>query len=342
MNSKGDTKYRAYIAETKDELKPVLQAGLEFIEWGKYINRNSRVFVKPNFTFPYYTEGVTTGPEFLKCLLELLKSKTDRVIVGESDGGNKSFTAEEAFQGHNLYQICEQTGVEPVNLSKLPAETIEGHILGKKVNIQLPRLLLEGIDCFITVPVLKVHVMTTVTLSLKNSWGCVPDTMRCLQHQNLDYKLSLIASQLKPRIVVVDGTYALNRHGPMYGEATETNLVLVADNTVAADALGARVMGFTPAQVRHIAIAEKSGLGSTDIADLEINQDWQKFQKQFHLKKTLIDQASTLLFRSDTLARLVMNSPLTPVIYKIASMLRSDEEKEVASQLGKVKTLGLY
>lgn len=32
--------------------------------------------------------------------------------------------------------------------------------MGKRVKVQLPNLLLDGIDCFISVPVLKVHVMT--------------------------------------------------------------------------------------------------------------------------------------------------------------------------------------
>lgn len=43
----------------------------------------------------------------------------------------------------------------------------------KRVKVQLPKLLLEEIDCLISVPVLKVHVMTTVTLSTKNLWGCL-------------------------------------------------------------------------------------------------------------------------------------------------------------------------
>ena len=59
MNSHSNTKYRAYLDELRDDLKVTLQKGLEFINWGKYIDKNSRVFVKPNFTFPYYKEGVT-------------------------------------------------------------------------------------------------------------------------------------------------------------------------------------------------------------------------------------------------------------------------------------------
>lgn len=336
------SKYRAYINEIGNDLKTTLQEGLEFIEWDKYINKSSRVLVKPNFTFPYYKEGVTTTPELLRSLLEILKSKADTVILGESDGGNHSFTAEEAFEGHHMYEICKEVGVELVSLSKLPSRFIADKIQGRRVTVQLPRLLLEEIDCFISVPVLKIHVITTVSLSLKNLWGCTPDTMRCLHHQNLVYKLALIAKILKPKIVVIDGTYALNKHGPMYGESVKTNLTLISDNPVVADALGARVMGFSPQRIKHIAVTEKAGIGSLSLEDVEINGDWKKYKRQFQITKTLIDRASGLLFRSDALAKLVMDSPLTPVIYKIAGLLRSSDEKEVASQLGKQKTLGLY
>ena len=315
MNSHSNTKYRAYIDEISENSKVTLQKGLEFINWDKYIDKNSRVFVKPNFTFPHYKEGVTTSPEFLRCLLELLRSKADMVILGESNGGNHSFSAEQAFEGHNMYEICQETGVELVNLSKLPSRFVEDKIQGKRVKVQLPKLLLEEVDCFISVPVLKVHVMTTISLSLKNSWGCNPDTMRSLHHHNLNYKLALIAKLLGPKIVVIDGTYALNKHGPMYGEPVKTNLVLVADNSVVADALGAMIMGFSPQRVGHIVMAERAELGSANLEDVEVNQHWEQYRRQFQIGKTLIDRVSSLLFHSDALAKLVMNSPLTSAIF---------------------------
>ncbi len=184
--------------------------------------------------------------------------------------------------------------------------------------------------------------MTTVTLSLKNSWGCVPDTMRCLRHQDLDYKLALIARCLKPRLIIVDGIHALDNHGPMYGTAVKTGLLLFADNTVAADALGARLMGFDPQRIRHISIAARAGLGSPGLTDTQINADWQQHIRKFTVKKTFIDTASRLLFSSDALARLVMKSPLTPLAYGVAGLLRSKQEREVAGQLGKKDNLGIY
>jgi uncharacterized protein (DUF362 family) len=342
MNPQTNNKHKIYIDEIRDDLKSALRNGLEFIHWHRYIDKNSRVFVKPNFTFPRYTEGVTTTPELLKCLLELLKTRAGTVIVGESDGGNHSFKAEQAFEGHNMYQICKEIGVEVVNLSTLPSEIIESRILGKMVKVQLPKLLLEEIDCFISVPILKVHVMTTVSLSLKNSWGCVPDTMRGMHHQNLSHKLALIASLIKPKIIVMDATYALNKHGPMYGEPVKRNLVLVADNTVAADALGARLMGFSPLSIKHMAVAEKTGLGSTKLEDVEISQDWQQYRRQFRIERTLIDKASILPFNSDILAKFIFQSKFTPSIYRVVGVLRTSKEKEIASQMSKQKTFGPY
>jgi len=342
VNPGGETKYRAYIADTGDDLKATLQRGLQFIEWDQYVDKKSTVFIKPNFTFPRHIEGVTTSPELLRSLLQLLKGKAGRVILGESDGANHAFTADEAFAGHHMYDICKETGAELVSLSRMPFTTVESNVAGKRVKVQLPDLLLQDTDCFISVPVFKVHAMTTVTLSLKNSWGCVPDTMRCLLHQYLAHKLALIAGLLKPRIVILDGLYSLDKHGPMYGEPVKTDLILISDNTVAADALGAMIMGFSPHKVKHIAVAAKAGLGSLALEDIGVNADWKRYRRQFHIHRTLIDRASGLLFHSDSLARLVMGSRLTPLIYKIAGLFRSSDEKHVAGQLGNRRNPGPY
>ena len=342
MGSESGVTQRAYVARAGSNLTDTLGKGLDFINWDRHVNKNSTVFIKPNLTFPCYKEGITTTPELLQALLGILRDRAGRVIVGESDGGNHSFSAEESFRGHDLYRICKDNSAELVNLSTLSSTVIREKVCGKTVEVELPRLLLEEVDCFISMPVLKVHVMTTVTLSLKNSWGCVPDTMRCLRHQDLDYKLALIAMHLRPKIIVVDGIHALDGHGPMYGTAVATDLMLVADNTVAADALGASLMGFDPQHVKHISIAARAGLGSPDLKDTEINTDWQRHVRNFTVKKTLIDTASRLLFFSDALARLVMKSPLTPLAYGVARLLRSKQEREVADQLGKKDNLGLY
>ena len=269
----------------------------------------------------------------LRNLLEKLKDRANKVVLGESNGGNHSFTAEEAFQGHNMYKICRDTGVDLVNLSKLPSKFVESKIQGKKVKVQLPELLLNDVDCLISVPTLKVHVMTHVSLGMKNLWGCYPDTMRGLHHQNLAYKLVLLAKYLKPRITIIDGLYGLDGHGPMFGAAVKMGLVMASNNVVVADTLGTNVMKMPVKKVQHLTLAAKEGVGTTDLKAVRINTDWRKYCRQFYLRKTLLDTASLALFKSDIIAGLVMDSPFTPFIYNYAGRLRSVDESKLVSQL---------
>ena len=56
---------------------------------------------------------------------------------------------------------------------------VTDNINGKRVEVTIPRPLF-GMDVTVSIPVLKVHVVTKVTLSLKNLWGCHPDTFRLI------------------------------------------------------------------------------------------------------------------------------------------------------------------
>jgi len=100
--------FSASVTEVNKNLKRSRINSLEFIEWKKWVKTDSTAFIKPNFTFPYYKEGITTTPELLKNLLEIIKDGANNTILGESNGGNHSFTADEAFEGHNMYEICKE------------------------------------------------------------------------------------------------------------------------------------------------------------------------------------------------------------------------------------------
>lgn len=324
--------YSAYISKIND-LKNDIYKSLEFINWTNHVKKDSTVFVKPNFTYPTYKKGITTSPILLKCFLEILKDKADNVILGESDGGNHSFKAETAFKNHNMPKICKEAGVDLVSLSRLPSRKVEGHIQGKDVWVELPKLLLDEVDCFISVPVLKVHAMTNVTLSMKNLWGCYPDTMRGLRHKHLSQKLTLITKVLDPKIILLDGTYALDGHGPMYGTPKKTDLIMSSDNPVVMDSLGSFIMGMPLEKVDHILVAAKEGLGSTNLDKVYTNDDYTKFKMKFNVNKTFIEKVSVLLFNNETLAKLVFASPFTPIVYKFAGLMRNSDEKNVNEEL---------
>lgn len=326
------------------DLKQDLRDGLKFVDWERIVKPGSTVFLKPNLTWPQHEKGVTTSPVFIENLVDILRERAGRIIIGESDGGNHAFTADESFRGHDLERISREKGVELVNLSRIPAVEVEEEILGKKVKVILPKLLLEEIDCFVSVPVLKVHAMTGVSISIKNLWGCYSDPMRCLHHKHLDHKLALITKLLKPALVVVDGTYALNGHGPMFGEAVEMNILICSDNPVVADRVGAMILGMKPdegfrfsiaglnsTKLTHITIASRAGLGPFGFRDVRKNQDWEQFAKHFDVNKTLMDRFCILPFNSEVVSRIVFDSALTKVIFWISDQLiRNEKELDMA------------
>lgn len=321
-------KSRVYIAKTENNTRETIEKALAFVGWKKLVGNNSTIFVKPNFTFPEHKPGVTTTPNLLEKILATLKEQTERVIVGESDGGNNSFKAEEAFKGHNMLKICERTGVELVNLSKQPSKRIKARVLGKQVEVEIPKILLEEIDLFFNIPVLKLHVLTGVSLTLKNLWGLHPDPMRCVQHQNLSQKLVLITKVLPEQLIIIDGTYTLEGRGPLLGKPKKRNLLLASNNPVAADTLACLLMGINPKKIEHIQVAHKAGLGPTSLDKIETNtNNWNQYVTPLKPEKTLLDYLSLIPFKNDLIAKLVFTSPITPLIQSLVYPLRTEEEK---------------
>jgi uncharacterized protein (DUF362 family) len=318
--------HSAYIDSSKD-IMDNLRKALKFIEYKKLIKSDMRVFVKPNFTFPTYREGVTTNPKVLDLLLGMLKDAASDVTVVESDGGNNSFSADAAFAGHGMDKICRKNGVSMLNLSRTPWKQVSGTVNSKKVSVTLPSILIDRSDILVAVPVVKVHAMTRITLSLKNLWGCNPDTMRCLSHQNLDRKLALMASVLRLGLVVIDGSYALDNHGPMFGTPLRKDLLIASDNAVVADSLGAHILGVNPRSIGHIKQAEDYGLGTTDLSRVRLNMDWRSLRFGSTLGLTLVDRLSWIPFKNDQLARLIFQSPFTGIIRSVANKLKIPEER---------------
>src|SRR5665647_1411691 len=293
-----------------------IQNGLEFIQFKDIVDSNASVFIKPNLTDRLHKPGITTTPLMIRSVVNAIAPRVGRVIIGESDGGNYSFTADASLQNHQVYDIAkEYENVDVVNLSKLPRKTMTGEVCGKRVQVELPNLLIEDVDCLISLAVFKTHAMTHGSFSIKNLWGCYPDPMRLLYHKNLDYKLALINKEVKNRIQILDGFWALDGHGPMEGTPVATNKVLIGNDPVAIDSSAAYIMNLDQSKMTHLRIAEQFGLGTTNFAEIAFNKDISMERlSQFTPYKVKLDYLSSLFFKSELISKVVLSSPLTPLI----------------------------
>ena len=252
------TSRRVAVVPSAGRLGEAVRAALEESGVLARVTAGARVAVKPNFTYPSYKAGVTTSPAVIREVVRVLRERTDRIAIVESDGGYGVWAAPEAFAGHQLHQLEAEFGVALVNLCDEPRELIQFSVRGRPYQIPLPTRLLHDTDVFITMPVPKVHSLTGLTLAYKNQWGCVPDTMRLRRHYIFDDAIVAINRALRPA-VLADGTYFLDKNGPMDGEAVRMDLVIAATDAGAFDRYVAELMGVSWRAVSHFRRAVQLG-----------------------------------------------------------------------------------
>lgn len=70
------------------------------------------VFLKPNFTYPFFKPGVTTTREVMVAVIEYLKDHgCTRIVTGEGEGGYNAFSMDETFKNYRLDELVRSHGI---------------------------------------------------------------------------------------------------------------------------------------------------------------------------------------------------------------------------------------
>ena len=236
------------------------------LDWEDRVPRGASVVVKPNLSWPGRDKApfTNTSPEVLDAALKVLGERTDRIIVGESDGTR--FSVDECFQASGYADVVEKNGARWVNFSRARTEPVD---VAAMRGFELPSELLHC-DVFVTLPKLKTHGLTYFTGTLKNQWGCIPRHDRILLHKNLDELIVELNALLKPSICLMDGVFCMEGRGPVNGRGVRLDLLLGSSDPVALDVTAMRTAGLDPAKCRHAVLAAQRGLGSFDEKDIEL------------------------------------------------------------------------
>jgi uncharacterized protein (DUF362 family) len=258
------------LAKSGKNLFDAINAALEGAGILGRIGTDTRVALKPNLTYPYHKTGVTTSPAFIRETVKALRERTSHISIVETDGGYGAWAVTESFQGHGLYDLATKFDVELVNLCDEPRELITFRSGLASHSLPLPTRLLHETDLFISMPVPKVHAMTRLTLSYKNQWGCIPDTMRLRRHYLFNHAIIAINQALRP-VVLGDGTYFLDRNGPLEGYPVRMDLVIAASTAGAFDRYVSELMGIPWRTVPHLRQAVACGDMPKSISDIECN-----------------------------------------------------------------------
>ncbi|MDP2646195.1 MAG: DUF362 domain-containing protein [Desulfobacterales bacterium] len=144
-------------------------------------------------------------------------------------------------------------------------------------------------------PTVKCHIYTTTTGSMKNAFGGLLNTRRhythTLIHETL-VDLLRIQKEIHPGIfTVMDGTLCGNGAGPRTMIPVQKDLILAGADSVAIDAVAARIMGFDPMKIGYIRMAHEDGLGVGRMDEIEvIGEDISKMNFHFNVQQNFVSR----------------------------------------------------
>ena len=233
------------------------------------VPRGGTVLIKPNLvdTQPPET-GTTTDPRVCKSIAMMVRETGAKPIIAESS--SVGIDTEKAFETTGYAKLRDE-GFEVIDLKK--EKTIKVAVpRGKSLKeVPLPEIAVEA-DAIISVPRMKTHAQTMVTLALKNMKGLLTDTYKRKFH--LDFGLYQGVADLntvvKPALSVVDGIIAQEGLGPQSGTPVEMDLIIAGKDPVAVDAVTSVIMGFAPRESGIIDEAAKRGIGTAELEEIEI------------------------------------------------------------------------
>jgi uncharacterized protein (DUF362 family) len=135
------------------------------------------------------------------------------------------------------------------------------------------KLYIES-DVIFNVPVLKNHGGAVMSLSMKNLMGVVWD--RGFYHKNdLQQCIADFITYRKPDLNIIDGFRVMKRNGPKgvsVNDIVEMKYQIISKDIVASDTAATKVFGIETDKVQHIGLAEKLGLGTTNLDSLNIKR----------------------------------------------------------------------
>jgi uncharacterized protein (DUF362 family) len=236
------------------------KAALEASDFASHIKEASKVIIKPNI-IEDVRPPLTTDVRCIEAIIKFIKERfSDKnIVIAEGSGGCSTSKAYKVL-GYEL--ISEEYDVPLIDLDEeSEIKTIKVPNALEWKEIRLPEPIIEGF--LISVPVLKHHTITRVTLSLKNLIGILPKkhysgywsyNKSMVHKDDVEKVIHDIHRIRRADFAVIDaaiGQYGSHLTGgkpfdPPIGK------IIAADNPVEADEAGCGFLDEDPLDIEHI------------------------------------------------------------------------------------------
>lgn len=247
----------------KDLIKKVFDAvgGVK-----RFVSKGDVVVIKPNISWarpPHL--AATTNPEVLQGVVELCQAAgAKKVRIADNTIEDAKF----CFAVSKAAAVSQKTGAELI----YPSSSLmrEMKLQGNHLDVWPVFLPLVEADKVINLPVAKDHILSNLTLGMKNWFGAIGGSRGSL-HSDIHSNIVDLAQFFKPSVTLIDATRIITRNGPSGGSTSDVankNTLILSDDPVAADAKAALLFGKRPQNIGYIRLAKKWGLGTDDFAKL--------------------------------------------------------------------------
>lgn len=233
-----------------------------------FVKPGDRVLLKPNLlTGSRPTKECTTRPE--------LVYEVAKMVI---EVGGKPFLGDSPAFG-SAKGVAEANGYCPL-LQELNIPIIEFH--GKRYqtvsedfnHLRLCKEAMEA-DVVINLPKVKSHVQLTLTLGVKNLFGCVPGKMKAWWHMEagkdanrFGEMLVETARAINPNLTILDGIIGHEGNGPSGGEPRNLGILAASANVFALDRTMVDILNVSPELVPTVAASQRLGL-CPELTDIE-------------------------------------------------------------------------
>jgi uncharacterized protein (DUF362 family) len=235
--------------------------------------KGRKVAIKPNETWATAddTSAVTQGDTLRAVLREVKRGEPLSLVVTGRSGAAET---EDVFRHSGMLDVVRAEGVELVDhnrppfvevpLEYAPSRDVEGPQRAVMVN---PRVL--EYETLIVVSQMKLHRTATVTMALKNIAMSYPAAdyyghprAKEKHHQDF-YKdmhsfIAAMAKRFPISLAITVGHPAMIATGPTGGIPVETGLAIASTDAVAADCVGARLLGLGETDLENMDFAAMS------------------------------------------------------------------------------------
>ena len=232
----------------------------------QFVSKSDVVVIKPNISWARSPKmAATTNPEVLQAVIELCQEAgAKKVRIAD----NTIDTAEFCFSVSGAANVAKTTGAELIDPDSSLMREMKLH--GDLLDVWPVYLPIVEADKVINLPVAKDHILSSVTLGMKNWFGAIGGRRGSL-HREIHPNIVDLVQFFKPTVTLIDATRIMARNGPSGGSTSDVvtkNTLILSDDPVAADGKAALLLGKEPQNIGHIKLAEKRGLGTYDFSKL--------------------------------------------------------------------------